>query len=293
MPAEAQLSKIDFWEQLIALEGRLTRREVNGTRSAFGTMDDDLFAYLLRKDFEDFPHIKSALPDWPSEEIRRTSSEGFSLHDSVNEAVNFWKAVKSRYEAKTLRRVANSMVADYGAGWGRITRLCAKDVGPGRLTALEPNPLFCDLFEKLRVEANLTPTDWASEKPLSIRDVDLVICFSVFTHASRNLARNMFERFKEMTKPGGIIALTIRPGAYLRAPDGEMSHFGDAERADALSDYDAGELVFKPYREGGDWGVAIAPMTFLRALCGDAFAIDGPYLFLQNWTQTIVYLERR
>ncbi len=292
MAAEAQLAKIDFWKQLMHLEGMLSRGERAGIYELFNTVKDDLFAYLLRKDFDGFPHIKTALPDWPPEQIRQDSTGEFTLDECLKEALSFWQIVKGNFEAVTGKRVAASRIADYGAGWGRITRFCAKDVPPEALYAFEPNPVFCDLFERTRVEAQLVRTDWLSEGSLAIRDIDLTICFSIFTHASDRLARNIAERFKEITKPGSMIVLTIRPGAFLHASDGEMAHFSELERNEAIAAYERGHLVYKPYKDSPDWSVTVTPMSYLHSVFGTVFAISGPHMFFQNWTQIIVYLQR-
>jgi hypothetical protein len=291
--AQSELSRADFWEKLMPIEGKLSRGEAKGAFELFNGLDDDLFAYLIRRDFEGFPNIKRALPDWPPEDIRRDSTGGFTLHDCLKEALYFWQTVKHRFELMTDKKVEGCRVADYGAGWGRITRLCAKDVRPGSLFALEPNPVFADLFETSRVDAELIRTDWASEQRLELRDIDLVISFSIFTHTSDQLATNIVERFKEITRPGSVIALTIRPGAFLHAADGEMSHFSEPERLEALADYKRGRLVYKPYDNSPHWGVTVAPMRYISGLFEEAFTVSGPHLFFHNWTQMFVFLQRK
>jgi trans-aconitate methyltransferase len=183
-------------------------------------------------------------------------------------------------------------VADYGSGWGRITRLCTKDVPKERLLAIEPNELLCQSFRDSRIEAQLIESDWESHADLPITSVDFVLCFAVFTHASKRLARNMLCRLAAITGQGAIVAITVRPGAMLHAEQGEIKLFDTEERIDGRQDYFKGHYVFKPYSPGTDWGVAVPSNDSLHELCRDLFEIVGMNMLLQNWTQKVVYLRR-
>ena len=294
MNAEADILKTNFKDVLTKLENKInsSASPAQNFNALFGDLDDDLYAFLLQKSYDSFNQIKALLPDWASDEIRRDSTGDFSLHDSLKEALLFWKLVKEEFRNLSTKLLQTCRVVDYGAGWGRITRFCAKDVTQPELYAVEPNPVFCGIFEETRVPGKLVRTDWESSQQLPIKDADLLISFSIFTHTSDKLARNIRDRWAELMRPGGVIAFTVRPGAFLNSKDGEMALFTEAERSTVKDAYQRGELIYKPYSNSPDWGVTIAPMQYLTDLFGREFRIIRSQFFVHNWTQMLVFMVK-
>jgi hypothetical protein len=282
--------QLHFADQL----GRIERRLAGGESAdeAFRGMDDDLFTLLSGKDYPGFPAIKAALPAYPEEAWVQDCTGNLTLFEAVKEAVLFWRLAKDVY-ARHGRRgpLKDATVVDYGAGWGRITRLCPKDVGA--VHAVEPNPTFQDLYRLTRVPGNLIESDFLSSRPLPVSNADLLFCFSILTHASDKLARNIARRWAEIMAPGGVVLFTIRPGSYLEQSGGELSRLSEKELAGARKDYAAGRLAYWPYPDSPDWGITIAPMIYLEKLFSKHFEIIGPRYFLQNFTQLPIVMVRR
>lgn len=236
-----------FTELMNALESeaRSTNSKDRDLHSIFDHIDDDLFAFLTQKAFKGYEGLRAALPDYPSEEINRDCTGTFTLHDSVKESLVFWKLVEEIFRSFNEKPLSDCRVVDYGAGWGRITRFCGKDVKSSSLYAVEPNPTFCKIFEETRVPGTLVHTDWESARTLPINDADLLISFSILTHTSDVLARHVRDRWAEIMAPGGVVVFTIRPGAFLECVDGEMAKFSASEREAAIERYRRGELAYK------------------------------------------------
>jgi len=285
----------NFRDELKDIEVRLAQETHSDTRyfEAFSGIDDDLYGYLVQKQFNGFDRVKWILPDWASDEIRRDSTGNFTLQDSVIEALQFWRLVKERFEDLHTLKLRDCRVLDYGAGWGRVTRFCAKDVPAFSLYAIEPNTIFADIYAHCKVPGVLIRTDWESRNPIEVSPVDLIISFSILTHTSEELARNIKERWLELTKPGSVIAFTIRPGALLHDNQNEMAIFSEEERLNAQASYSRGELAYKPYPNSTHWGVTVMPMQYVHTLFGDYFEIHQTRMLLQNWTQLIVIMVRR
>ena len=295
MDTKADILESNFQDVLTQLENRIasTASAPQNFNALFSEVDDELYAFLLQKDYDSFQPIKALLPDWPSDEIRRNSTGEFSMHDSLKEALLFWKLVKEEFRKLSAKPLQTCRVVDYGAGWGRITRFCAKDVMQRELYAVEPNPVFCDIFEETRVPGNLVRTDWESSGQLPLKDVDLLISFSIFTHTSDKLARSIRDRWAELMRPGGVVAFTVRPGAFLNCTEGEVTLFTEQERSAAREAYRRGELIYKPYPTATDWGVTITPMQYLADLFGGEFRIVRSQCFFHNWTQMLVLLVKK
>jgi hypothetical protein len=286
---------IHFRDEMERIEEK-TRRAVQDQsdfHAIFGGTSDDLFAYLTKKGFSGYPATKAALPDYPSEEISADCTGNHSIHEAIRETLAFWRLAKEinvRYGTKPL---TSCKFVDFGAGWGRMTRFAAKDIPSMSVFAVEPNRTFCQIFEDTRVPGTLVPSDFLSEQALPIAGVDLMISFSIMTHASDRLAHNIRDRWAEMMTPGGVLVFTIRPGTFLMETDGEMAKFTPTERADAQLHYRSGELVYKAYADSPDWGITITPTSYLRRLFEDEFRIIGPHLFFQNYTQLPIIMIRK
>jgi hypothetical protein len=281
-----------FGDRMDAFERRLARGAV--AAEVFGGVDDELFALILGKHYEGWPAIRAALPDYPDVSWVQDCTGNLTLFDAVKEAVLFWKLAKDSYSRFGRRGpLERATVVDYGAGWGRITRFCPKDVG--KIYAIEPNPVFHDIYRETRVPAELVESDFHSAQRLPVSEVDLLFCFSILTHASDALARNIAARWAEMMAPGGVVQFTIRPGSYLQESGGEIDRLSEKEKAACRKAYAAGRLAYWPYEPttSVDWGITVAPMAYLREIFGKHFEIIGPRYFLQNHTQLPIIMVRR
>ncbi len=285
------LLDLHFAPQLAEIEARLAKGA--DPAEAFRGLDDDLFALISGKDYAGHDAVKAALPDYPDNHWISNCTGNHTLHDAVQEASLFWRLAKEAYAAHGRRGpLATATVADYGAGWGRITRFCPKDAG--RVVAIEPNETFHEIWRQTRVPGELVASDFLSKKKLPVSDIDLLICFSILTHASDALAKNIAKRWAEIVAPGGVVLFTVRPGTYLDLDGGEIDRLSPADKAAARSAYEAGRIAYWPYPEcPSDWGVTVMPMAYLEQLFGRHFEIIGPRYFLQNHTQLPIVMVRR
>jgi len=283
--------ELHFAEPLAEIERRLARGEDPGR--AFHGIDDDLFALLSTRDYPGFEAIKAAVPQYPSEAWVQDCTGNLTLFEAVKEAVLFWGLAKSLYARHARKRppLAEATIVDYGAGWGRITRFCPKDVG--KVYAVEPNPTFHDIFNLCGVPGELVKSDFLSAEKLPIRKADLLFCFSILTHASDRLARNIAERWAEILAPGAVVLTTIRPGSYLEMDGGEIARLSGDERKAVREDYRHGRLAYWEYPGMEDWGITIMPPSYLQEVFGKHFEIIGPRYFLQNDTQLPMVLVRK
>jgi hypothetical protein len=282
---------LHFAEPLAEIERRLARGQ--DPARAFHGVDDDLFALLCSKDYPGRESLKAALPDYPPVEWVQDCTGNMTLFESVKEAVQFWGLAKAAYARHARRRppLSRATVVDYGAGWGRITRFCAKDAG--KVYAVEPNDTFHELFTSCGVPGELVKSHGLSSDRLPIRKADLLFCFSIVTHSSDLLTRNIAERWAETMAPGGVVVFTIRPGTMFDMDGGEIDRLPAEERAAMRADYEQGRLAYWPYPGSPDWGITLAPMAYLREVFARHFDIVGPHYFLQNHTQLPVVMVRR
>jgi len=293
--SQNDLFKFNFVDEMRELDARATQsksRPLNDLYSTFKDVDDGLFAFLVNRSFAGFDGVKSILPGWASDEVRQDSTGAFSFHEHVLDASWFWRTVRQNFEEITGNSIVSAVVADYGAGWGRISRFVNKDVPAEQFYALEPNPLFQQIYADCRLPGRLVPTDWLSAEPTGVKDVDLIFSYSILTHSSERLTKNIVDRWTEMTKPGSVVAFTVRPGFYLGEKDGDMSVFTPAEHATLPAKYEKGDIIYKSYQGQEDWGVTIIPLSYLESLMAGRFKIVKSALQPQTSNQMIVFAQR-
>jgi hypothetical protein len=260
-------------------------------RAVFEGVDDDLFALIAGKGFDGYPALRALLPDYPDHKLVGALTGNRSLAEAMKEASFFWRLAKAQYAQHGRRPLGEARVVDYGAGWGRITRLCDRDVG--ELIAVEPNPVFQDEFRRIGAPGRLIASDYMSAAPLDVGGADLLFSFSILTHTSEALARNVRDRWAEIMAPGGVVVCTIRPGTFLDGARGEIRQLAAADLAAGRAAYAAGRIAYWPYPETPDFGITVMPMDFLRDLFGRDFEILGPRFLLENPTQLPIVMIRR
>lgn len=294
--AEAEFLKYNFVPVMTELERRCAAagtRELNDLHAIFGDVDDGLFAFLAGRFFNGYDAVKETLPGWASDEIRHNSTGKFEFRQHVLDASWFWRTVRDEFEDLTGKPIASASVADYGAGWGRIARFANKDVPAQQFYALEPNPLFQKIYSDCRLPGHLVPTGWQSAQATGVENVDLIFSYSILTHSSEELTRNIVDRWTEMTRPGSVVACTIRPGCFLTEHDGDMAVFSGEEHGQLAEAYLRGEFIYKPYRpDEPSWGVTVIPVSYLERLTEGRFKLVKCAVQLQTTNQLIVFLQR-
>jgi 2-polyprenyl-3-methyl-5-hydroxy-6-metoxy-1,4-benzoquinol methylase len=276
----------------MAVEGRLAMGDGHDMCSAFRGVSDELYCLLLLHDFEGFPRIRAALPRWPSTEFWASNMGKITPNDSLKEAHAFWSAVKLGLSQYGRKELSECKAVDYGAGWGRIVRLLAKDVPASRLFAVDPNEDLLLSAKECGVECQFVQSDWQSEQKIEVHEADFAISFGVFTHASPRLIQNMFCRLSEMLREGALLTITVRPGAMLYAETGEATLLSVSELENARRRFNDNKHTFLPYERGADWGVSFVPTPLLEQSAQEWFRLVEEVPLLQNWTHKVLHFTR-
>lgn len=202
-----------FSAQLDPVENRIKGAGPEGYR-LFRELDDDLWALLLTREYEAYPAIRSFLPDLPPPELQQKWN-GDSGPVLAAQSVGFYRKLRQVHRLYGSDELAVTPVLDFGCGWGRLTRMLARDVESGNLYGCDPVEEVLDVCRETRVPAELFRSDFLPESLEVDRRFGLIFAFSVFTHISERAARASFSAIREALRPGGLFTFTIRPAAYL------------------------------------------------------------------------------
>jgi SAM-dependent methyltransferase len=218
-PAGPGHSDLDRW--LVPLFGERLReiesRIAGGGDDAWGEfreLDDDLWALLLTLEYDAFPGIRTFLPDLPSRETQEMWN-GASGPALAAQSVAFYRRLKELQARFGNRDLVRSKVLDFGCGWGRLTRMLARDVEPANLYGCDPVEEILDACRRSGVPGNLARSEFLPDALPFDTGFDLVFAFSVLTHVSEAAARSIIGAVSGSLDSGGLFVFTIRPPAYL------------------------------------------------------------------------------
>ena len=208
----------------------------------FQEWPDQFYANLYLQDLSAFPALSRLLPKMASnkDQLGWCGVTGAAL---MKQSVAFTRSVKLEYERLAEKQLSAARVLDYGAGWGRLTRLFLKYLPVRQLKACDGWPHSIALFGSLNfpIDCDLVPEE-PQALPYEPGTFDLIVVFSVFTHLSEQRRRVVLAALRTVLADDGVLAVTTRPRAIWEyRADPEMLALFDAEGcAYRAHDFNAG-----------------------------------------------------
>lgn len=214
-PGTFDLWLASYWGDVLAVIDAACADAGPEAFALFRDLDPDLWALLLTQEYSVFAHIKALLPTAPEPELQEiwNGASGAAL---AAQSAAFYRRLARRYAEHSRRSLQDSLVLDFGCGWGRLTRLLARDVTPGRLCACDPVQAILDVCASSRVPADLRRCEFVPDSLPFDEPFDLAYAFSVFTHLSEPAHERSLQALYDAIVPGGLLVATIRPPEYLR-----------------------------------------------------------------------------
>lgn len=273
-----------FGEELSRIEAEVKGAGPEGYAS-FRDLDDDLWSLLLTKEYEAYPGIRGFLPDLPEPALQQMWN-GTSGPALAAQSVCFYRKVKEMQAVHGNGDLSNARILDFGCGWGRLTRMLAKDLEPGLLHGCDPVESILDVSRESRVPAELARSEFLPEKLPFEEKFDLVFAFSVFTHISEAAHLASLKAIHDGLAPGGLFVVTIRPPAYIDF-NPLMQPAVDRLGPDRLKELHKSNYVFVPHDTDGHPqydDAADDPMSYGETV------ITLPYI-RENWAPMFELLD--
>lgn len=199
------------------------------------------------------------LPPFPDPEIQKITNN-VSGRQTMAAAGKFYRLLTEEIPADR----DDLTILDYGAGWGRITRLLLRSFNAKNITAVDVDEGLVQAGGDALPAVRWHQIDPTGDLPLPAADYDVVIANSVFSHLSESLHMHTLERLRRHLKPGGLLLATTlsvrnldRWAANPKLREWITGIVGEPDEArETLA---AGHMVFGRTRRWHDYGIAILP----------------------------------
>jgi SAM-dependent methyltransferase len=247
----------------------------------FRELDADAWALLLTQEYDGWPNIRALLPAVPDPALQ-AGWNGASGAALATQGAAFYRRLSDRFARHGEVALADARVLDFGCGWGRLTRMLARDVAPGRLYGCDPSPEILDVCRANRVPAELARSDFLPERVPFDGTFDLAFAFSVFTHLSEPAHERCLDALHAALAPGGVLVVTVRPPAYMRGGD-EPYRFVPHAADPSHPQYGGGEMTY---------GETVVTLPYVRERWSDRFALLDVDILLADLFQVVLTLRR-
>lgn len=244
----------------------------------FGDVQDDFWLWINTEGYRSSPALRELLPPLPQEQVQRkwTNRAG---DETLVEGFGIYSLVRTLYERHVGAIGDAEDLLDFGCGWGRVIRFFLRDLDHHRLKGTDYNASLIDFCRKSNRWCSFVRND--AEPPLPFRDgqFSCVYAYSVFSHFSEAMHLRWLEEFQRILRPGGALAISVRPRHFiehcrgLRASETKVESpillemFPEADKE--LARYDAGEFCYSPYDKSQSrpdvwWGEACIPRAYIE-----------------------------
>lgn len=307
MPQDAEKADLDPWlvpafgDELTRIEAAIAGAGPEGYRE-FRDLDDDLWSLLLTREYGAFPGIREFLPGHPPTHLQDmwNGTHGPAL---AAQSVCFYRKLKEMQARHGRGDLADNRILDFGCGWGRLTRMLAKDLEPGNLHGCDPVDDILGICRETGVPAELAQSEFLPEKLPFEGKFDLVFAFSVFTHVSEAAHLASLAAIRDGLEPGGLFVVTIRPPSYIDL-NPLMKPALDRLGPDPRDALEGPRYVFVPHASEGhpqyddaaddpmSYGETVITMPYVRENWTDGFELVDVSVLTGDMYQQTVTLRR-
>ena len=257
-----------FEKQLKAL---LEGREQMHPSEVFNGVADDFWLWLNTEGRETSTVVRDMLPGLPEPAVQRrwTGKDGYA---TMAEGFAIYRTMRDLHDRHFGQLRDHGPIVDFGCGFGRVIRYFLKDVAPGQLIGSDYNETLLDFCIATNPWCDFNHNDAGPPLAFADNSVGYIYAYSLFSHFDEPMAQSWLEEFKRVLRPGGALALTIRPRTFLehyrRLQTGEAQGVAPVNEnifpdvATALAEYDEGKFCYTPYHPSTNpwWGEAVIPL---------------------------------
>lgn len=199
---------------LRSIDDQIDSADTHQATRLLGQLPVDIFGHVLLDVPTWLPNLRAFLPSMPPEDVQIgwTGSAGATL---LRQSLTYYRGLRAEIAALNGLDWSQATVADYGCGWGRITRLFLQHTPSENIYALDPWDCSIELCRQHGIKAHLLQCDYVpTDLPVGSTKFDVINCMSIFTHLSERCHRQVLSVLREYVNNDGILVATIRLPEY-------------------------------------------------------------------------------
>lgn len=250
----------------------------------YGSLDEAAWEEKLKASISQPVLDGLAFPLFPPVALQERI-HGHSGEWAMQEAALFYRVVLAFCRKLEFDVTRNSRLLDFGSGWGRTIRPFMGKIELRNLYGYEPMPMFCQVARALNPYITFICGPDTPPSIFDFRSFDLVISWSVLTHLPPALARQWFEEFARILKPGGLLFITTWGSRFLeqlvreeeKLKAGREIHWFHKQVIESAGNLDdlrmrhkAGQIVFIPSSSNPNYGD-----TFMSPKAARGLSVKG------------------
>lgn len=147
----------------------------------------------------------TVLPAFPDEDTQRITNNEAGAK-TMRAAVSFYRVVDEEVDRHFDVSSQELSCLDYGAGWGRITRLLLRTFIPANLTAADVDDRLVTAGSDLLRGVDFDLIESGQPLPYDDDTFDVIVANSVFSHLSPDLHAHDTEGIGSCAVPRGLAA---------------------------------------------------------------------------------------
>jgi len=249
--------------------------------SVFGHLDSEGWLEVLSRSITENVIDGVEMPGFPPPAFQSQIHGHFGRH-SLMEAASLYKFVQDQgFTGPSAPWFGKGYLLDFGAGWGRISRLFMRDFPLRHIIGYEPSNRFCSVARQCNPFMSFLSGGYLPDGILPASRFNLVVSWSVFSHLSPSAAKAWLVEIERVTAPGAAIICTTWGRRFLEKLSaekamrqrGEEIHWYSAVCLDAIgdiekrmADYDAGSFVWFTGGSSELYGEAFISLQALHSL---------------------------
>jgi len=223
------------------------------------------------------------LPLFPSDQLQ-INTTGQAGINTLKEAFIFYQDCVKNFDELGVPIKSTSLLLDFGAGWGRISRFFLRDIPLENIYGLDVMEEFVQICKSTFTSENFSLTAPYPPTSISNEKFNYIVGYSVFSHLSEEACLKWMAEFHRILAPGGMIALTTRGRPFFdfceslkgKADSGYLGALSIAfdDFDDAKARYDRGEFVHVS-KDGLSGGGAMSSDFYGETFIPESYARDA------------------
>ncbi|WP_119302418.1 class I SAM-dependent methyltransferase [Dongia deserti] len=270
----------------------------------FRTLSDEQWTNLLVRSVHEPVIDGFEFPRFPADVVQ-SNFVGSSNETALREASKFYSFVKDNARSLESPISDDSVLLDFGCGWGRFLRFFWRDLPADQIIGVDVDPVILSECRKAGIQAHLQHIEPVGKLALADRSVSHIIAYSVFTHLPENVHQHWLDELARVAKPGCVFVCTTEPRRFLDfvagiLPDSPSRWHAALRRAagnieDKKRQFDAGQFVYIPtgggdFRDKTVYGDAVIPPSYIERVWSSRFAVRSYHE--EGFWQAAVVLQK-